>query len=171
MKRLIFLSIVAIALSATSCTTIKKIFKPKESAYKTAYEKAREKEAVVTEVKTEEAEQPTVVVQPVEKPEVAPTEGRVQKERITGVTSSDASGLKLFSVVIGSFMNQSNALSLKENMEKDGYRVILAQNEKQMYRVIVASFDTKDEAAAERDRIKAKYSPRFDDIWLLERQN
>ena len=77
---------------------------------------------------------------------------------------------KNFSVVIGSFINNENASSLKSNIEKDGYRVILAQNEKQMYRVIVASFNTKDEAAAERDRIKAKYTPRFDDIWLLERQ-
>jgi len=169
MKRLIFISIVAVAMSATSCTTFKKIFKPKENAYKTAYEKAREKETVAPQVNTEETTPQTVTVQPAV--QVAPAEGRVQKEKITGVTSSDASGLKLFSVVIGSFMNQTNALALKASMEKDGYRVILAQNERQMYRVIVASFDAKDQAATERDRIKAKYTPRFDDIWLLERQN
>ncbi|MDD2797106.1 MAG: SPOR domain-containing protein [Bacteroidales bacterium] len=156
MKKLIFYSLVAlIALGATSC-------KPKQTAYKAAYERAKEKEVVVN-TETNVAPAATVTRTP-----TTPTV--VRKERITPVTSTDASGLKNFSVVIGSFMNQTNATALKENMEKDGYKAILAQNEKQMYRVIVASFDTKDEAAAERDRIKAKYAPRFDDIWLLERQ-
>lgn len=159
MKKLIFISLVAvIALGSTSC-------KSKQSAYKSAYEKAKEKQVVEqTNTEVAPAQAPVVVNRP-----VTPAAG-VRKERITAVSSVDAAGLKNFSVVIGSFMNKTNALTLKENMEKDGYRVILAQNEKQMYRVIVASFDTRDQAAAERNNIKAKYSPRFDDIWLLERQ-
>jgi cell division septation protein DedD len=164
MKKLIFYSIVAlVAFGVTSC-------KPKQTAYKAAYERAKEKEVPV-QTNTEEAvqTQPAVQVQPAVTVKRTPSVA-VQKERITAVSSSDASSLKNFSVVIGSFMNKANATSLKESMEKEGYRVILAQNEKQMYRVIIASFGTKDEAAAERDRIKAKYTPRFDDIWLLERQ-
>ena len=161
MKKLIFISLVAfIAFGVTSC-------KPKQSAYKAAYERAKEKEVVAP---------PAAVVAPAEPVAPATTVVKstspvtVQKERITAVSAADDSGLKNFSVVIGSFMNNTNAVALKESMAKDGYKVILAQNEKQMYRVIVASFVTKDEAAAERDRIKAKYTPRFDDIWLLERQ-
>ncbi len=158
MKKLIFYSVVAlIAVGATSC-------KPKQTAYKAAYERAKQKEVVTTN--TEQVTQP-VVSTTVTKPATPVT---ARKEFITPVTAADASSLKSFSVVIGSFMNNANAVALKDNMEKEGYHVILAQNEKQMYRVIVASFNTKEEAAAERDRIKAKYSPRFDDIWLLERQ-
>lgn len=159
MKKLIFYSFVLLlAAGVTSC-------KPKQSAYKAAYEKAKEKE-VAPQTNTEQAVQPDVTVTKSAAPQVT-----VRKEKITPVLASDASGLRKFSVVIGSFVNKTNATSLKESMEKDGYRVILAQNEKQMYRVIVASFDSKDDAAAERDRIRAKYTPRFDDIWLLERQD
>ncbi|MEI7676522.1 MAG: SPOR domain-containing protein [Bacteroidales bacterium] len=162
MKKLIFYSIVTlIAVGVSSC-------KPKESAYKAAYERAKQKE-IVTQPKVEEVVKPVVTVTPPVAP-ISSGKERVTKERITPVVASDESGLKNFSVVIGSFINNENAGMLKSNIEKDGYRVILAQNEKQMYRVIVASFNTKDEAAAERDRIKAKYAPRFDDIWLLERQ-
>lgn len=160
MKKLIFYSIVLlIAAGVTSC-------KPKQSAYKAAYERAKEKE-VTPQTNTEQAVQPDVTVNR----STTTSQIAVRKEKITPVTASDASGLRRFSVVIGSFVNQTNASSLKESMEKDGYRVILAQNEKQMYRVIVASFDSKDDAASERDRIKTKYTPRFDDIWLLERQD
>lgn len=159
MKKLIFYSFVALtAFAATSC-------KPKQTAYKAAYERAKQKEVVSTAPAAvqQSTPQPVVVTRP-----AAPATAR--KEAITPVLASDASNLKTFSVVIGSFTKIENANLLKENMEKEGYKVILAQNEKQMYRVIVASFNTKDEAAAERDRIKTKYTPRFDDIWLLERQ-
>lgn len=158
MKKLIFFSVVAlIALGATSC-------KPKQSAYKAAYEKARPKEVVP---ENQPVVQPTTTVT---RPATTTTTASTRREVLTPVSAADASNLKNFSVVIGSFTRNDYAVALKESMEKEGYKVILAQNEKMMYRVIVASFNTKEEAAAERDRIKAKYTPRFDDIWLLERQ-
>ncbi|MFZ4457127.1 MAG: SPOR domain-containing protein [Bacteroidales bacterium] len=158
MKKLFFYSVVAlVALGATSC-------KPKQTAYKAAYEKAKPKE--ITPV-NQPVVQPTATVT---RPATTATPATTRKEVLTPVTAADASGLKSFSVVIGSFTRNDYAVALKESMEKEGYKVILAQNEKLMYRVIVASFNTKEEAAAERDRIKAKYTPRFDDIWLLERQ-
>lgn len=160
MKKLIFYSfVVSLALAATSC-------KPKQTAYKAAYERAKQKEVVASTTPApaqQTAPQPVVANR-----STAPVTAR--KEAINPVLASDASNLKTFSVVIGSFTKIENANLLKDNMEKEGYKVILAQNEKMMYRVIVASFNTKEEAAAERDRIKAKYTPRFDDIWLLERQ-
>ncbi len=131
--------------------------KSKESAYKSAYEKAKEKE--MTETTVEE-------VTPVAKPAVT-TNVTVKKEKITTV---EGSGLKRYSVVIGSFVNKTNASSLKARMQSDGYQAILAQNAQDMYRVIVASFDDKASAAASRDAIKAKYSPDFQDAWLLEQE-
>ncbi|MDR3061106.1 MAG: SPOR domain-containing protein [Dysgonamonadaceae bacterium] len=160
MKSKIWLFGIALALlfSLGAC-------KSKESAYKAAYEKAKEKEL--------EEEKSVSEVTPVSKPAVTTSNGSsynsvtVQKEKVTAI---DGAGLKQYSVVIGSFMNKTNATSLKERMQNQGYKVIIAQNEKQMYRVIVATFDNKADAAKERDVIKAKYSPEFSDSWLLEQQ-
>jgi cell division protein FtsN len=135
--------------------------KSKQSAYKAAYERAKEKEPVaVTQAPAEE--RPIVMPAPVSRPTPA---AEVKKEKVTAVAGT---GLKHFSVVIGSFQNKTNALSLKERMEADGFNVILAQNESLMYRVIVASYDLKADAAAKRDEIKAGYAPDYADAWLLE---
>lgn len=136
--------------------------KSKESAYKAAYEKAKEKEMEESQNKAEVEE-----IVPVSKPkQTTTTTASFQKEKVTAVDGS--TGLKRFNVVIGSFTNKTNATSLKERMETRGYNVVLAQNERQMYRVIVATFDDKASAAAERDEIKEKYYPDFQDAWLLE---
>ncbi|MDR2626858.1 MAG: SPOR domain-containing protein [Dysgonamonadaceae bacterium] len=131
--------------------------KSKQSAYKAAYERAREKPVTPAPV----VEQVTTA--PAPKP--APAIAEVKKERVTAVAGT---GLKRFNVVIGSFQNKTNALSLKERMETEGFNVILAQNEAEMYRVIVASYDAKYEAAVKRDEIKAKYAPLYADAWILE---
>ncbi|MDR1121170.1 MAG: SPOR domain-containing protein [Dysgonamonadaceae bacterium] len=133
--------------------------KTKQSAYKVAYEKAKEKPAVEETVEYQ-------AVEPVYQPPIV-EKVEVKKEKVTTVVGT---GLKRFSVVIGSFQNKTNALSLKERMEADGFKVILAQNEAQMYRVIVATYDVKTDAAIARDDIKAKYAPAYADAWLLEQQ-
>lgn len=135
--------------------------KPKQSAYKAAYEKAKEKE-VEEMIEVEDVEEEPVVVA---KPKTS--NATVQKEKVTPVFGEE---LKQFSVVVGSFMNKTNALSLKQRMEDAGYNVVIAQNEKGMYRVIVATFDNKADAAEARDQIKRKFSPNFQDAWILERQ-
>ncbi|MDR1681929.1 MAG: SPOR domain-containing protein [Candidatus Symbiothrix sp.] len=95
----------------------------------------------------------------------AAAQGSFRVERLTAV---DGSGIKQFSVVIGSFVNKTNAESLKNRMKAQGYNAFLAQNEKEMYRVIVATFDSKANAIAERDAFKVRYAPDFSDTWLLE---
>ena len=137
--------------------------KSKESAYKAAYEKAKEKEM--------EDDKNVSEITPISKPATTAdsySSATVQKEKVTTI---DGAGLKQFSVVIGSFMNKTNATSLKERMQQQGYSVTIAQNERQMYRVIVATFDDKANAARERDAVKAKYNPDFQDSWLLELQH
>ncbi|MDR1563001.1 MAG: SPOR domain-containing protein [Dysgonamonadaceae bacterium] len=126
--------------------------KSKESAYKAAYEAAKQKEVETVDE-----------VVPVQKPQQQST-AHAQKEKVTVLDGT----IKQFNVVIGSFSNKTNAVSLKGRMEKDGYTVYLAQNSREMYRVIVATFDDKSSAAAERDRIKDKYYPDFQDAWILD---
>ena len=132
--------------------------KPKQSAYKAAYEQAKEKESTA----------PVEEVTPVSKPRTSNVSTRA--ERINAAQGEDASRLKRYSVVIGSFKNKTNAYALKERMQNDGYNAVLGENEQGMLRVIVASFNDKADAADSRDAIKAKYAPNFQDAWILERQ-
>lgn len=142
--------------------------KPKQSAYRAAYEQAKEREATApTQVTIVENE--VVDIAPVSKPPASAEATRV--ERINAVQGEDPSRLKRFSVVVGSFRNKTNAYSLKDRMVSDGYSAVLAENEQGMLRVIVASYDDKAQAASSRDAIKTKYSPNFQDAWLLERTN
>ena len=146
--------------------------KPKQSAYKAAYEQAKEKE---TTAPVETVEEEEVVVEeevvPVSKPRTTRTSNvSTRSERIDAAQGEDASRLKRFSVVIGSFKNKTNAYSLKERMQNDGYNAVLGQNEQGMLRVIVSSFDSKADAVDSRESIKRKYAPNFNDAWILERQ-
>lgn len=154
--------------------------KPKQSAYKSVYEAAREKEM---------EEETTTPTETVSKPATTPTytasttNESVRKEKVTPVNDSDASGLKAYSVVIAAMAMKPGAESLKERFTKDGYSVILARNEQGMYRVIIASYDSKEQAVAKKNEIlekylsgsdqatlKSKYGIPFNDWWILQRE-
>jgi len=152
MKRIHYVLILAaLMVLGTSC-------KPKQSAYKQVYEAAKEREMQQT------ASQPTTVVK--DASPLPPVEVSVRKEKVEPVYANDAAGLKNTSVVIASLSVKLNAESLKERMEKEGYPVILAQNEQGMYRVIVASYDDKQEAVAKREEIYNTYSAKGDTDYL-----
>ena len=155
-KVFLFVLAAGMFVSFTSC-------KSKQSAYRAAYEKAKEKE---TSQAVEEVEEEPVMKTPSAKHSGA----AVQSEKVTAVNPNEASNLKKYSVVIGSFINRTNANALKDSMIEKGFNAFLAQNEQGMYRVIIASYSDKAQAAEERDRIKAKYAPQFQDAWLLENQ-
>ena len=147
----LFGAAVCMVLALGSC-------KPKQSAYKAAYEQPKEKESTAP-VEVVEQEEEVVEVAPVSKPRTSTATTRTEK--INAAQGEDASRLKRYSVVVGSFKNKTNAY--------DGYNAVLGENEQGMLRVIVASFDNKADAADSRDAIKAKYAPNFQDAWLLER--
>lgn len=142
--------------------------KPKQSAYKAAYEQAKEKETTAPVEAEEDYAYEEEEVAPVSKPR--PTNTTTRAESITAVDGEDASRLKRYSVVVGSFKNKTNAYALKERMVNDGYHAVLGENEQGMLRVIVSSFDNKEDAASSRDAVKAKYAPNFQDAWLLEKK-
>lgn len=159
-------------LAATACFVLAfGSCKPKQSAYKAAYEQAKEKETTAPVTTTEYAFAEDTYeeeeIAPVSKPRTPDVESR--SERITAAEGEDASRLRRYSVVIGSFVNKTNAYSLKERMENEGYNVVLGENEQGMLRVIISSFDDKADAATSRDAIKSKYAPNFQDAWLLDR--
>lgn len=131
--------------------------KPKESAYKTAYEAARGRDI------QDNSGEITSITKPVYD-DYTQTDV-VQKEKVTVI---DGAAIQQFSVVIGSFQNKTNAISLKERMENQGFKSLVAQNERGMYRVIVASFNDKYSAVTEKEHVKNKYYPEFQDAWILD---
>ena len=76
-------------------------------------------------------------------------------------------GLKAYSVVVGSFGLVSNAEGLQQRLRDAGYQAQIVKNEdRNMYRVIAATFDNKADAARSRDQLRATYA----DAWLLSNQ-
>ncbi len=154
MKKVIFASLALISLvSLSSC-------KAKQSAYRKAYEQAKQREVATQDTK------PAAQYEAPAASTAAPV--TVRKERVSTYSGEDATRLKRFSVVVGSFQNPTNARSLKDRMEGQGYNAVLATNDAGMLRVIVASYDTRDEAVASRDAIRSRFAPDFKDAWLLE---
>lgn len=162
MKKIVVLGMgLCVALAFSSC-------KSSESAYKKAYEKAKQQELADASAANTTTEAPAEVVTPVEIAPVAPVSSApVREEKVELVSGS---GLKAYSVVCGSFGVKSNAEGLKSQMDNEGYNAKVVYNaQNNMYRVIVESYDTHEEAARARDAFKAKYPNRkdFQGAWLL----
>lgn len=172
MKKLAVLGLgLCVALSFSSC-------KSSESAYKKAYEKAKQKELAEaqTAAPAEETAPVTnatpVVAAPVETARVVESvSAPVREERVIVVTGAE-SGLKNYSVVCGSFGVKANADGVKAQLEADGYQALVVRNDAvNTFRVIVSSFDDRASAEQARDAFKARYPQNadFQKAWLLYR--
>ena len=85
----------------------------------------------------------------------------VRQESVSLVSGS---GLKAFSVVVGSFGVRANAEGLMQRLKDAGYDAqVVKNNDKNMFRVIASTFADKASAVASRDQIRASYP----DAWLL----
>lgn len=139
--------------------------KAKKSAYRKAYEEAKQRE-----IATQDTERIVPYVSPETETPAPATPVAVRKEKVSTVEGEKAENLKRYSVVIGSFQNPTNARALREKMTEKGYDAVLAKNEMGMLRVIISSFATREEAAASREAIKARFAPDYKDAWILEKE-
>jgi len=176
-KYMVLCAGLCVALAFTSC-------KSSESAYKQAYLKAKQQEEQQQKedaIRAEEraraeaeaaakaaAEAETNVVVPLEEKPVTDTQVvdntdnvKVTTEKVSLVAGD---GLKAFSVVVGSFSLKANAEGLQQQLKNAGYDAQVVKNdERNMYRVIATTFDSKAEAAASRNDLQTKYAG----AWLL----
>ena len=167
-KYIVFCAGICVAMAFTSC-------KSSESAYKQAYLKAKQQEEI-----QQQQQQPVVQTQQVETNVVVPLEEkpatqtqvvdntdnvRVTQEKVSLISGS---GLKNFSVVVGSFGLQTNAEGLQQQLRDGGYNAQIVKNEaNNMFRVIATTFDNKLDAVNSRDQIRgSKFNPKGD-AWLL----
>ena len=144
--------------------------KSSESAYKQAYLKAKQQEEMQQQQATApQAIDNNVVVPMVEKPvtqtQVVDNADNVAVRQET-VSVINGSGLKNFSVVVGSFSLRANADGLQQTLKNEGYdaQVVVNNNvSPAMYRVVATTFDAKADAAASRNSLQTK----FPGAWLL----
>ena len=172
-KYTLFCAALCAAMLFTGC-------KSSESAYKQAYLKAKQQEELQQKQEAEaqaqaQAEQAAKeaennVVTPMEEKPVTETQVvdnadnvPVRQETVSVVAGS---GLKNFSVVVGSFSLKANAEGLQQTLNTQGYNAQVVVNNQvspAMYRVVATTFDTKGEAAASRNALQEK----FPGAWLL----
>ena len=86
---------------------------------------------------------------------------QVRQEQVSLI---DGSGLKNFSVVVGSFSLRANADGLQQRLKEAGYDAQIVKNtDRNMFRVVASTFADKASAAQSRNELRAKYP----DAWLL----
>lgn len=136
-----------------------------ESAYKKAYEKAQAQQnagTTVTPVNNAAEQNNQVSVTPVQT--VTPvTDYSNVTVRTEDVTVVNGSGLKAYSVVVGSFGVQANATALQKKLSGQGYQAQVVKSPSNMYRVILSTHNDKVSAAQSRDKVRGTYP----DAWLL----
>ncbi len=149
------------ALALTSCGT-------KESAYRKAYEKAQSQDAMLSQQNT--PEETTVVAPVVTRPATETTvvdnvdNVSVRQEKTQMI---DGTGLKNFSVVVGSFTVRANADGLAQQLRSAGYAThIVYTGNGNMYRVVASTYDDKASVVRSRNEFRSKYP----DAWLLFNQ-
>jgi cell division protein FtsN len=160
-KYMVLCAGLCVTLVITSCGSMK------ESAYKKAYEKAKQQENTQASTLTGDTAVAVAVTPLVKKPandtKIVDNYDNVQV-RQENVTIVNGSGLKGYSVVVGSFGLKTNAEGLQSQLKVAGYDAQLAFNaERNMYRVIASTFTDKQSAARSRDEFRSKYP----DAWLL----
>ena len=144
------------AMAFTSC-------KSSESAYKKAYEKAKAQEAAAVETNTEANVVAPIEEKTIDEVRVVDNADNVQV-RQEQVSLIDGSGLKNFSVVVGSFSLRANADGLQQRLKEAGYDAQIVKNaDRNMFRVVATTFADKASAAQSRNELRAKYP----DAWLL----
>lgn len=151
--------------------------KSRESAYRQAWEQAmaqdktQQNEQQVTTDTNEEKETVETPVATTTTTTVTPDHSDVRE--ING-NMSVVSGnpLKLYSVVVGSFVTQANAEGLKSRLQQEGYDSRVIKTDETIkgvtgwYRVIASSYDDKASAVQSRRSLSQKYAG----AWLLYRK-
>ncbi len=153
---------VCVALSMVSC-------KSSESAYKKAYEKAKqqrqtqvvEQPAATTTTTTTTVTPATVT--PVQTVTTAPV--TTETPRTENLTLLNGAGLKAYSVVVGSFSIRANADNLQRTLQNNGYAAQIATNPQGMFRVIATTYDDLNTAIGSRNALRSQYP----DAWLLRK--
>lgn len=153
-----------LAFAFTSCGS-------SEKAYRKMYEKAQAAEANKTATEQQPTEEVAIVTPVVEKPAnetVVVDNADNVPVRQGNYSVVSGSGLKAFSVVVGSYSVQANAEGMQGQLRNKGYDAQVAYDAStKMYRVVASTFATKNDAVQGRNQLRSQYP----DAWLLYNNN
>ena len=172
------LSLCAVALFAASC-------KSQESAYRQAYERARAQEmnkptqtvTIIPQNTQQPTQQQPTQPAPVQQPSAPVVQSTVVvEEENTPVRTIqgekriiDGEPLKAFSVVVGSFVNETNARGMMNTLRNRGYAARVMKTNENInghtgwYRVVASSFSSKSQAVQSKNSLRDSYPG----AWIL----
>ncbi|KAA6319296.1 hypothetical protein EZS27_030793 [termite gut metagenome] len=164
MKKIVVIGLsVCFVWALTSC-------KSSESAYRKAYETAKQNE-LADDQKTTLTETTPPEGTTVTPSAPIPKETTFRQERVEIVSGNNA--IKAYGIICGSFGLKTNADALKSFLQAEGYgnATVIFNSAIVMYRVVVDSYDNRDFAVNARDAFKAKYPHRsdFQGAWILQK--
>ncbi|MBR5654478.1 MAG: SPOR domain-containing protein [Prevotella sp.] len=165
-KSIVICAAMCAAVAFTSC-------KSSESAYRKAYDAALAQGGTTTTTSSSSNNgygdnNDIPVVTPLTENPVTDTRVTDNNDNVPVRTENlsvvDGSGLRNFSVVVGSFSVKANAESLVQRLRSQGLDAQLAYNsDRGMYRVVASTYDDKSSAVASRNSLRNTYA----DAWLL----
>lgn len=144
MKKLFVLGLgLCVLMAFSSCKS------KKESAYKTAYDQAKQQELVQG---NSQASDP-IEIAPVNSNTATKADASYRSEKVV-LASGAAGSLKAYSVVCGSFSSKTNADALRTKLVGEGYNALVVQNPSTgMYRVVCGSYDDRQQAEIGRAHV------------------
>ena len=157
MKRIFTFTLITMSILAmTSC---RGNYEATQKAYQKAMEAAVERPTITPDIPADDA---ITEIQPMAN---SSTEAR---ERSESVKVLDDMEINRYSVVVGSYKQQTNASGMRDRLKADGYNACIAQNAQGMFRVIACSFATREEAIKARIELIQRYpSSYIGNPWLL----
>ncbi len=151
-----FISVLILSLVLFSCC------KSNKDAFNNAYKRMKEKnEDTQLDLKAKTASKVSNEVMMNYKDTSA-----VHPPEVVNLVAGEPINFSDYSIVAKSFMNKTNARSFHGRMEDDGYPAVLIQNEELMYRIVIASFKTQEEARKKLDQVRTL----FPEAWILIRK-
>lgn len=124
--------------------------KSNPEAYNTTYQRLKVKEEAMMDAKARVAMDVPKNVSP------GDSSAGYAAERLTLILGEELN-LAVYGVVAKSFINRTNARGYYNRVLEKGYPAVLVQNEDMMFRIIVASFQTKEEAENKLKDFKASF--------------
>ena len=154
--------------------------KSRESAYRQAWAQAmaqdktqQNEQQVTTEEKTPKTVETPVTPATPTNPTNNITNDHSEVREINGNMSViSGSPLKAYSVVVGSFVTEANAVGLKNRLQDQGYDARVIKTDEVIkgvtgwYRVVASSYDDKASAVQSRKSLSSTYAG----AWLLFRK-
>jgi hypothetical protein len=142
-----FRYLLAVLILFTAC-------KSNQDAYNTAYRKLKEREDSLMESKAQTATT-------INMDALAADSSSVYRSEEFTLILGDEKNLSDYSLVVKTFINRTNARGYYGRLEEEGYPAILIQNRNLLYRIIVASFPTLEEAQAKQQQLRETFPESF----------